>query len=56
LEFGLSPKETERSEKGERGKMKKTVGLTDLTEAEIAETMRRQILSWPSKVNVDGLE
>ena len=33
--------------------MKKTIGRTDLTEAELAETMRRQILSWPSKVNVD---
>jgi hypothetical protein len=29
------------------------VSMPTLSEAELAETMRRQILSWPSKVSVD---
>ena len=51
MEIGLRFGEAKAIEKG-KGKMS-VVNMKPLTEAELAETMRRQILSWPSKVSVD---
>jgi hypothetical protein len=56
MAIGLRPGETPGTEKGAREvrtPKANVVSITAVTEAELAETMRRQILSWPCKVNVD---